>query len=363
MADKKPVVVYAASGYTGKLTCEWLAKLKIPFIAAGRNQQKLDEAVAGFAGADCEAVAVPHEVGALTELFRGSKVVVNISGPFSKLGKDVVEASFEAGCHYLDSTGEQDFMLDMRELFDQRFEDRKLVLAPSTAFLWAFGAVAAEVCLETEGIDDLVIVNAPASLQTMASLQSMARTARRDAFNLRERALHPIAIGQVHNFLIPFTQKTRPALEIGAGEATWFLGDTRVRNARTFFANADLARAAGPMKAMKRAEAVLSLERLDKWSDGLIERYKKNPGRERPEDTRFVVYAVGEGNHSRAMCALYGSMSYDVTGWIAAECARRTLEGHVERYGYRSAPQAFGTRAMLRAMEDAGIRADIQVAG
>ena len=35
MSNKKPVVVYGASGYTGRLVCEYLREYGIPFIAAG----------------------------------------------------------------------------------------------------------------------------------------------------------------------------------------------------------------------------------------------------------------------------------------------------------------------------------------
>jgi short subunit dehydrogenase-like uncharacterized protein len=36
VADK-PVVVYGASGYTGRLICEYLREYHVPFIAAGRR--------------------------------------------------------------------------------------------------------------------------------------------------------------------------------------------------------------------------------------------------------------------------------------------------------------------------------------
>ena len=37
-SNKKPVVVYGASGYTGRLVCEYLREYGIPFIAAGRSR-------------------------------------------------------------------------------------------------------------------------------------------------------------------------------------------------------------------------------------------------------------------------------------------------------------------------------------
>ena len=45
MSNKKPVVVYGASGYTGRLVCEYLREYNIPFIAAGRSTEKIHAAM------------------------------------------------------------------------------------------------------------------------------------------------------------------------------------------------------------------------------------------------------------------------------------------------------------------------------
>ena len=41
----KPVVVYGASGYTGRLVCEVLRNYQIPFIAAERDAKRVEEAI------------------------------------------------------------------------------------------------------------------------------------------------------------------------------------------------------------------------------------------------------------------------------------------------------------------------------
>ena len=69
MSDKQ-VVVYGASGYTGRLVCEFLREYQVPFIAAGRSQSRIEEALAkvpGIETADYEIVEVEHSVEALTE--------------------------------------------------------------------------------------------------------------------------------------------------------------------------------------------------------------------------------------------------------------------------------------------------------
>jgi hypothetical protein len=45
MSDKRPVVVYGVSGYTGRLVCEYLREYNVPFIAAGRDKARVQAVV------------------------------------------------------------------------------------------------------------------------------------------------------------------------------------------------------------------------------------------------------------------------------------------------------------------------------
>src|SRR2546430_13102711 len=114
MSEQKPVIVYGVSGYTGRLVCEYLREYNIPFIAAGRDTAKVKavvEKIPGIETADYEVAGVEHTVEALTKLFKGAQAVSNMVGPFIKHGPEVVEACLAAGCHYSDTTGEQDWVL------------------------------------------------------------------------------------------------------------------------------------------------------------------------------------------------------------------------------------------------------------
>ncbi|HKS53204.1 MAG TPA: saccharopine dehydrogenase, partial [Pseudonocardiaceae bacterium] len=65
----KPVIVYGASGYTGRLVCEYLREYNVPFVAAGRDETRLktsmESHVAGIETADYEVVQVSHDPAAL----------------------------------------------------------------------------------------------------------------------------------------------------------------------------------------------------------------------------------------------------------------------------------------------------------
>jgi len=40
VSDKKPVVLYGASGFSGRLVAEFLREYNVPFIATGRNRRR-----------------------------------------------------------------------------------------------------------------------------------------------------------------------------------------------------------------------------------------------------------------------------------------------------------------------------------
>ena len=80
MSTDKPVIVYGASGYTGRLICEYLREFNVPFVAAGRDKARIAEALDKVPGIDTvehDIVEVSHDVGPLTELFTGASVVCN----------------------------------------------------------------------------------------------------------------------------------------------------------------------------------------------------------------------------------------------------------------------------------------------
>lgn len=363
----KQVVVYAASGYTGRLTCQSLTRLQIPFVAAGRNQARLDAVVAEMRakGADCEAQVAEHSPRGLRDLLRGKTVVINSSGPFSLLGLDVVQAALDEGVHYLDTTGEQDFMFDVRRDYDARFAQKQLVLAPSTAFLWGIGAAAVEVCLETPGIDTLTATYAPPSLQTVASLQSMFRSVRRGGAAIANGSRTALPVTKVYRLEVPGRGKVG-ALAVGAGEATFVFGDARVKNCKTYFASDALARASVAFAVWNFAANrvlghVVSGDTLDAWCDAAVVKLKKDPPAEDSAHNGFVVVVVGEGGGRRVRVQLDGHSPYVFTGFMGAMAAQEILAGNAKRFGYVSLAQTLGARRVLARIEEIGTTARIEV--
>jgi copper chaperone CopZ len=145
----------------------------VPFIAAARVKAVVEK-IPGIESADYEVAEVEHMEAALTALFKGASVVCNTVGPFIKFGGAVVQACLSAGCHYMDTTGEQDWMLVAQEEFGAKFAAAGLLLSPCIAQMCTTGEIAANICLETPGLDTLNILVLWKWFPTYASTQTIS---------------------------------------------------------------------------------------------------------------------------------------------------------------------------------------------
>src|SRR3954449_8280194 len=238
MSDK-PVVVYGASGYTGRLVCEYLRHYHVPFVAAGRDKDKLNDSmsshVPGIETADYDITVVDHDVAALTELFSGASVVCNTVGPFSELGPAAVEACLAAGVHYTDTTGEQDWLITCDEQYGADFAAAGLLLAPGIAQMYTTGEIAAQLCLEQPGLDTLDIAVFWGGSPTIASTQTILfNAALSGAHYLEQNAYVPFdPDGGHYQLVIPGQHELALALPWGGtSHPVWYRKDPRVANVK-----------------------------------------------------------------------------------------------------------------------------------
>ncbi len=234
----KNVVVYGASGYTGRLVCEYLREYNVPFIAAGRDKARIAEAletVPGIGTVEHEIVEVEHAVGPLSELFDGASVVCNMVGPFATYGAEVVEACLATGCHYLDTTGEQDWLIASEAAYGARMAAAGLLLAPGVAQMYTTGEIAAQLCLEEPGLDTLDILVFWKGAPTIASTRTiLVNAALAKAYYLEQNAYAEWpADGGLYSVTVPGQHETGLALPWGGtSHPVWFNRDPRVANVK-----------------------------------------------------------------------------------------------------------------------------------
>lgn len=367
MSDK-PVVVYGASGYTGRLVCEFLIKLKIPFIAAGRSVEKLQaglDTVPDLDAGDYEIVAVEHSVEALTELFTGAKAVCNMVGPFMEFGPATVEACYNAGVHYSDTTGEQDWMMWCKSEFGAKFAEKNLLLSPGIAQMYTTGEIAANYCLENAGLDTLDMAVFWKGQPTVASTATIVQNAvLSKALFLENNELveWPSDVGLYH---LNVPGQHEPGLALpwgGTSSPIWFQDDDRVRNCRVLggVINRPLMEAVpGLVAQMLELTAGKSLDETRQILAGVAAQVNNTyPPREEPHINISIDSVYASGPLARAHTVIYGNCNYQQTGLLQAYFAQRVIDGAVNQVGFASACQAFGHRELHDVLKSFGLSAD-----
>ena len=365
MSDK-PVIVYGASGYTGRLICEYLREYNLPFTAAGRDAGKLKSSmetnVAGIETAQYEVATTEHTVEALTELFRGSSVVCNTVGPFARYGPEVVEACLAAGVHYLDTTGEQDWVITCDEKYGADFAAAGLLLAPGVAQMYTTGEIAAQLCLEKPGLDTLDIAVFWGGSPTIASTQTILVNAAMSAAHYLEQNTYqpwdPEA--GLYSLSIPGQHELALALPWGGtSHPVWFRKDPRVATVRALGGVFNRPLMLGVLQIVAAAlEATKDMD-LDAKYDALdataAQVMNQMPPRENPRLNKSLDSVHASGPLGRAHCVIHGNSNYKQTGLLQAYAAYSLLQQPPLRVGFASASQAFGHRELLGALRAFGL--------
>ena len=99
-----PILIYGASGYTGRLIVDRAIARGLRPILAGRDRDKLAN-LAARRRLESRCASLTDR-SALSAAVRGVRVVLNAAGPFSTTFDPIVDACLDAGAHYLDITGE-----------------------------------------------------------------------------------------------------------------------------------------------------------------------------------------------------------------------------------------------------------------
>jgi short subunit dehydrogenase-like uncharacterized protein len=131
------VVVFGATGFTGALTAQYLARHAPPetrFALAGRNRQKL-ESVQRDLGRELPLVnADIGDADSMREMAESAKVVITTVGPYINYGEPVVAACAAAGTDYVDLTGEPEFVDRMWLKYHEQAEQSGARLVHSCGF-------------------------------------------------------------------------------------------------------------------------------------------------------------------------------------------------------------------------------------
>jgi short subunit dehydrogenase-like uncharacterized protein len=364
MSDKRPVVIYGANGFSGRLIAEFLREYNVPFVAAGRSLTRLQNVmdhVPGIETADYECVETQGSVDELTRLFAGAKVVCNTAGPFIYNGPRVIEAALNAGCHYLDISGEQAWLRTVSETWGPKFAERRLLAAPATAFMSAVSDAAIRLCLESNrGIDTLEVLTMFKGNPTFGSTQTIFAVIQTEACYLEQNKYKPWPRATRYDVIIPGAVQMQLALAWGGfPHPVWYKDHSQVANVKSFGGLLDRQIMEGVAATEKLFEEQIRPLPVEERERKLAEMASAvqggTPPRENPREHRTIDVIAGRGSTDSVQCVVFGTCCYRQTGLIQAYAAQNLVYGAPRKVGFASAAEAFGARELLSALESHGL--------
>jgi hypothetical protein len=366
MSQERKVLLYGGSGYTGRLVAESLAQRNIPFYLAGRNRTRLENALAVVeerhgAPVDAEFLTVDAISEELLAMFKQVDIVINVAGPFMQIAWPVVEAALAGKCHYLDTSGEQDWTNAIKQKYGQAFADEGLLLCPANAYMWTAGALAAEVVLETEGVDTLeILYQLENAIPSDASTRSFLRMQCNDTsqYYLEQNEFKVWPNDKAFTVNVPYRAQVCRALPWGgACEPIWYADDSRVRNCTVLTAvGEDIID--GTLAACAQFNELspgMSQEEKEQLTNQIGEQLSTGePQKDDLDVQRSRIVCYGRSRQICTKFVLTLSAPYTWTGEMCAEAAQRLLDGKARCVGFQSAAKAFGHRELLKVFHERG---------
>ena len=359
------IVLFGATGYTGRLTAEAMAGRGLKPVLAARSQAKLDE-LADELGGGFETVTAnvsdPPSVAALVE---SGDVLVTTVGPFARWGQPAAAAATTAGAHYIDSTGEPAFIREVFERYGPAADQAGIGMLTAMGYDWVPGNLAGALALDRAG--DLAtrvdvgyfITGSGASMSggTRASLVGAIvapafgfrdgrveteRGAKRvRSFRVGSKELAGISVGSSEHFTLP---RLAPRVREVNAYLGWFGPASRAMQAMS----------AGTSVAMK----LPGVEKL--WTAGserFVQGSTGGPDKEARSRSGSHIVGIAYDSAGRALSEVHlkGVDGYTFTGAMLAWAAQRAAAGGLKGTGALGPVDGFGLEALAAGVAEAGI--------
>ena len=358
------IVVFGATGYTGRLVAERLLARGTRPVLAGRSEEKLRALAARLGGLGWE-VADVHRETSMFDLVRRDDVLISTVGPFARWGAPAVRAAVAVGARYLDSTGEPPFIRRVFTEFGGPARHAGAVLLPAMGYDFVPGALAAGLALREAGesavrvdVGYYALGGGPSSMSrgTRASMAGIAlapsyafrggavrtvRSAERmRSFDVKDKPRPGISVGGAEHFTVPPLFDHLQEVNVYLG---WF-GPL----AKGITATSRATSLAGRVPGLRHA-VIAGAGKLAAMGDAPAE--GTTPG-----GLSWIAAAAYDATGEQlAEVHLSGADGYDFTAGMLAWAARRICAHRPAVTGAAGPLEAFGLDELERGVAEAGI--------
>jgi len=324
--DKGNVVVFGASGHTGRFVVAELERRAMKAVLVGCDAEKLSRLAAERPGIKVH-VASMDDASSLDRALAGGSLVIHCAGPFLDTAEPVIKAALRAHAHYLDVSAEQRVTLTTFERFREAAHVAGVVIIPSMGFFGGLGDLVA-----TAAMGDWISADEIRVVVAMDSWKPTLGTRLTGERNPGPRSVYS------NNMLTPLKGQPPSLLwhfpsPFGMQEVVAFpLTETIVisRHLRSPEVHAFLNRTALDDIHNPNTPAPTSVD---------------ESGR---SDQRFLMEAVVRKGNEERRASVAGQDIYAITAPLVVKAAQQILHGDVKTTGVRAAGEIFSAEQFLR---------------
>ena len=349
------ITLLAATGYTGRLVAAELHRRKLKFRIAARSREKLEQLAETLGGSIEIAVVDINNTESIASGLNDTKILINCAGPFTDLGEPVVAEAARRGIHYIDTTGEQNFIKLIFDRYGAEAEKNGAALVPAAAYDYAFGDAGAEIVSRgLEPCDEISVVYFVSGFNTSrGTKKSMLRVASQPCFLYRDGAVVEVKSGDLKRDVeLPGGRKL-VGVSFPGGEILQTPPHVATRNLTTFMAVSQTI--AGVLGAAGAVNKVVKKG----TSDAIIDRlYRDNPGPDEAHRlaTEFVVVCEARKENQSRTLFITGCDPYGITAVSVVALAERLTREEPQHIGAIAPSMLFGADFIREYTTAAGLQ-------
>ncbi|MFE4001362.1 saccharopine dehydrogenase family protein [Nocardioides sp. YIM B13467] len=156
MNTDERVLVYGATGHTGRFVVDELVRRGLTPVLAGRSAERLADVAPRHAALESRVVGL-DDPERLRQAIAGVAAVINCAGPFLDTALPLARAAVESGAHYLDVTAEQPVVQALYRELDAQARDMDVSVVPAMAFYGGLADLLVTAVLGGSSADEVEV--------------------------------------------------------------------------------------------------------------------------------------------------------------------------------------------------------------
>jgi short subunit dehydrogenase-like uncharacterized protein len=336
------VLVYGATGFTGRLVVRGLLEAGIEPILCGRSEPAVK--AMGRELRLRAVTAVLEEADVIYEALRGCRVLVNAAGPFGATVPRLVAACLRAGVHYLDISGEVDALENVARMHKEAV-DAGVMLMPGVGFdVVPSDCLGLYVVRRLPDARKLTIAVSGLELMSRGSARTMAAELAKGVRVRRDSQLTTVRAGALERGF-DFGDGGRACTAVSWGDVATAYYTTGVPDVEVYFEATPMIRST--LAASRALGPMLGTSAWQTWLRTMVELLPDGPPESERRRCRAAIVAEAlTADNRRVAARLSLPEAYTFTAMASAAITARVLRGDVER-GFQTPARLYGPDLVL----------------